>query len=206
MGVRRKLFRGGLRLDDRRMSWVYSAPPLVVGAVCFGLWGAPDGDAKAQAYLLLGLALVSMMFCWRWAFKLARSGASTADYVKGTTTSRMMVWFWAVFGGLALASPAAGVGVDVWLPLWAPPLFTFAGIGSVLLTAGPAYKEYKEVIHTDAPQLDPLGGLEPRQPAMHALTRFTRARPALAAALVLAAAVPSWLLGRERGRRSHLDG
>lgn len=96
------------------------------------------------------MAELSMLFCWRWAFKLSKSCATAADYVKGTTTSRMMVWFWVLFGILLLTSPLVGLGAAVWLPLWETPLFTFAGMGSVLLTAGPAYKEYKEVTQTSA--------------------------------------------------------
>lgn len=199
MGSWRQFFQGGSGLDDRRMSWVYSLPPLVLAALCLGLWSSPNGDPKVQAYLLLGLALFSMMFCWRWAFKLSRSCASTADYVKGTTTSRMMIWFWAVFGGLALATQAVGMGVEVWLPLWGPPLYTFAGIGSILLTAGPAYKEYKEIVHINSWPIAPPRDGEPTVPAIPTKTRF-RAVPSLVAALVLAAALPSWLLGRRAGR------
>lgn len=200
MGSLRQFFQGGLGLDDRRTSWVYSLPPLVLTALCLGLLNTPNGDPKVQAYLLLGLALFSMMFCWRWAFKLSRSCTSTVDYVKGTTTSRMMVWFWAVFGGLALATQGAGMGVQVWLPLWGPSLYTFAGIGSILLTVGPAYKEYKEIVYINSWLTAPSRDVDRAMPTVHTKTRSTRALPSLAAALVLAAALPSWLLGRRVGR------
>lgn len=82
--------------------------------------------------------------------QVIQSCATAADYVKGTTTSRMMVWFGYSSAFCSLHPPLLGLGAAVWLPLWETPLFTFAGMGSVLLTAGPAYKEYKEVTQASA--------------------------------------------------------
>lgn len=201
MSLLRQFFGGDSEFDDRRWSWVYCIPPVVVAAVCFGLGSAPNGNPKAQAFVLLVLALVSTMCCWRWAVKLVKSGVSAADYVKGTTTSRMMVWFWAVFGGLALLTPVVGFGVEVWIPLWESPLYTFAGIGSLLLTAGPAYKEYKEIIRVRRPQsaVSP-DDVEPVSRSVHTKSSFTKALPSFLTTLVFAAALSSWLSGRAARR------
>jgi hypothetical protein len=59
-----------------------------------------------------------------------------------------MVWFWAVFGFISSVAPQIGIGGHSFVPLWESALGTFAGVGSVLLTAGPAYKEYRDALGT----------------------------------------------------------
>jgi len=54
------------------------------------------------------------------------------------------MWYWMVFGSAALVAEVLDVGTQMFAPLWESSLLTFGGVGSILLTAGPAYKEFRE--------------------------------------------------------------
>ncbi|MGX9902048.1 hypothetical protein ACW0JT_23510 [Arthrobacter sp. SA17] len=118
------------------------------------IWDDALSDAKVQAIAALGLAIVSMIVCFFWAFSLWRATVSSVQYVRGTTTSRSMVWFWAMVGAMSAGAPITGIGGQSFVPLWEHGLVTFAGLGSVLLTVGPAYKEYREAIHSAPTTVD----------------------------------------------------
>lgn len=130
--------------DDRRTSWVYLVHLGMIFSVFIGVLEGPDGDPKLQAALLLGLATIAMAICWIWARRLSKLQIEVVDYVKGTTTSRMMLWFWVIFASSSFGAEALGVGSKSFTPLWESSLLTFGGVGSILLTVGPAYKEYRE--------------------------------------------------------------
>lgn len=156
-GSRKRQWVGFGLPDDRKAYWIYL---VVFGCVAFvfvNLLGTPSSDTKIQALTVLGFALVSLGVCFYWAFSLKRASVSVADYIKGTTASRAMVWFWAVFGSISATAPTLGIGGQAFVPLWDSALGAFAGIGAVLLTAGPAYKEYREAIATAAatPETEP---------------------------------------------------
>jgi hypothetical protein len=136
------------------MTWVYLVPVLVICSLFAGVLRGADGDPKLQVLTLLGLAMISMVVCGIWAWKLSRTQLSASDYVKGTTTSRMMLWFWGLFGLLAFGGEAVGIGAKSLIPLWESSFLTFAGIGSVLLTVGPAYKEYREARSVESMEED----------------------------------------------------
>lgn len=131
-------------IDDRKTSWVYLVPVGVLLAVFFGVLQGPNGDSKLQAALLLGLAALAMGICWVWARTLSKAALSPVDYIKGTTTSRTMLWYWMVFGTASLVAEVIDVGSQMFATLWESSLLTFGGVGSILLTAGPAYKEFRE--------------------------------------------------------------
>lgn len=130
--------------DDRKTSWVYLIPVGMVFSVFVGVLEGPDGDPKLQAALLLGLATIAMIICWTWAHRLSKLQIGVIDYVKGTTTSRMMMWFWVIFASSSFGAEAVGIGSKSFTPLWESSLLAFGGVGSILLTVGPAYKEYRE--------------------------------------------------------------
>lgn len=137
-----KKLLGGI--DDRETSWIYLVPMGVILAVFFGVLQGPNGDSKLQAALLLGVAALAMGICWMWARTLSKTALSPIDYIKGTTTSRTMTWYWIVFGTASLVAEVLDVGSQMFAPLWETSLLTFGGVGSILLTAGPAYKEFRE--------------------------------------------------------------
>ncbi|KQQ96341.1 hypothetical protein ASF72_18915 [Arthrobacter sp. Leaf141] len=131
-------------VDDRKTSWVYLVPVGVILLVFFGVLQGPNGDSKLQAALLLGLAALAMGICWMWASTLSKAELSLVDYIKGTTTSRTMLWYWMVFGAASLVADVLDVGTQMFASLWESSLLTFGGVGSILLTAVPAYKEFRE--------------------------------------------------------------
>jgi hypothetical protein len=88
-----------------------------------------------------------MVICLAWAIKLSRKAISDARYIKATTTSRVMVWFWLALGATAAVTSPFGIDTQDFMPLFEDSLNGFIGIGSILLTAGPAYAEYKEAQH-----------------------------------------------------------
>lgn len=145
---------GGLRrlADDRRTAWVYLIPIFVIFSLFIGVLKGPNGDPKVQAIALLGLAMISIVVCAVWAGNLSRTDLSGPDYVKGTTTSRMMLWFWVILGFLSFGGEAVGIGARSLIPLWESSFLAFAGVGSVLLTVGPAYREYREARGVDPVQ------------------------------------------------------
>lgn len=143
--LRQQVIREILSLrDDRRTSWVYLVPLGMIFSVFVGVLKGPDGDPKLQAALLLGLATIAMAICWIWARRLSKLQIEVVDYVKGTTTSRMMLWFWVIFASSSFGAEALGVGSTSFTPLWESSLLAFGGVGSILLTVGPAYKPYRE--------------------------------------------------------------
>lgn len=121
---------------------------MLIALVLLGVSDDPSSDTKVQALTVLGLAAASMLVCFYWAYSLRRASVSVVDYIKGTTASRTMLWFWGVFGSFSLIAPMTGIGGESFIPVWKSALWTFAGIGSVLLTAGPTYKEYREAMGT----------------------------------------------------------
>lgn len=146
--------------DDRKAYWVYLVVFGFVAFVFVNLIDDPTSDTKVQALTVLGFALISLGVCFYWAFSLQRASVSVADYIKGTTASRTMAWFWAVFGSISAIAPTLGIGGQAFVPLWDSALGAFAGIGAVLVTAGPAYKEYREAIATTAKNSEPWAGNE----------------------------------------------
>lgn len=103
--------------------------------------------AKWPATAALACALVTMVICLVWAIKLSRKEISDASYIKATTTSRVMIWFWLALGGTTAVTALLGIGAETFMALFEESLFGFIGVGSILLTAGPAYAEYKEAQH-----------------------------------------------------------
>lgn len=143
--LRTKAVKGFLEaVDDRKTSWVYVVPVVIIASIFAGVLQGQDGDSKLQAALLLGLAAIAMVTCWIWAARLSKLPLTLVDYVKGTTTSRVMLWFWVVFGISSAGTEAIGIGSKSFMPLWESSILAFGGVGSILLTAGPAYKEYRE--------------------------------------------------------------
>ncbi|MEG9250002.1 hypothetical protein V6S67_18075 [Arthrobacter sp. Soc17.1.1.1] len=82
-----------------------------------------------------------------WAIRISRKPGSAAGYVKATTTSRIMVWFWLALGVTTTVTALFGMDTEDFMPLFEDSLAGFIGIGSILLTAGPTYAEYKEAQH-----------------------------------------------------------
>jgi hypothetical protein len=143
--LRKNVVKGFLEaVDDRKTSWIYLMPVVIIFLIFLGVLRGQDGDPKLQAALLLGLAAIAMVTCWVWAGKLSKLQLTLVDYVKGTTTSRMMLWFWVIFGISSFGAEAIGIGSKSFIPLWESSILAFGGVGSILLTAGPAYKEYRE--------------------------------------------------------------
>lgn len=134
--------------NDKKLFWVYLPMIALVVIILLGISDDADSDTKVQALTVLGLAGASLLVCFYWAFRLWRAPVSTVDYIKGTTASRTMLWFWGLFGSISLIAPLTGIGGESLTPVWESTIWTFAGAGSVLLTAGPAYKEYREAIGT----------------------------------------------------------
>lgn len=109
---------------------------------------AVDSDAERwPAAAALACAFGAMMICLIWAIKISRMTGSDAAYVKATTTSRVMVWFWLALGATTLMTALLGIHTEDFMPLFEDALIGFIGIGSILLTAGPAYAEYMEAQH-----------------------------------------------------------
>lgn len=140
--------------DDSRSFWVYLPVVVLIAFVEVQIWDDALSNVKVQAIAALGLAILSMIVCFFWAFSLWRATVSSVQYVCGTKTSRSMVWFWAVVGAISAGAPFTGIGGQSFVPLWEHGLVTFAGLGSVLLTVGPAYKEYREAIDSAPPTVD----------------------------------------------------
>lgn len=59
-----------------------------------------------------------------------------------------MVWFWLALGATAVVTSFFSIGAEDFMALLEESLIGFIGIGSILLTAGPAHVEYKEAQHT----------------------------------------------------------
>lgn len=144
--------------DDRKSYWTYLIVVGLLSVALVNLVDDPASDTKVQVLSVLGLALASMIVCFYWAFSLQRASVSVVNYIKGTTASRTMLWFWAVFGSVSAIAPLTGIGGQSFVPLWESALGAFAGIGSVLLTAGPAYKEYREALGTLESGSEPRAG------------------------------------------------
>jgi uncharacterized membrane protein len=131
-------------IDDHKTSWLYLVPVGVILAVFFGVLQGPNGDSKLQAALLLGLAALAKGICWLWSRTLSKAALPLVEYIRGATTSRTMLWYWMVFGTASLGAEVFDVGSQMFALLWESSLLTFRGVGSILLTAGPAYKEFRE--------------------------------------------------------------
>lgn len=187
--------------DDRKAFWAYLVVVGLVAVALVNLVDDPASDTKVQALTVLGLALTSMVVCFYWAFSLQRASVSVVDYIKGTTASRTMVWFWAVFGSISAASPLIGIGEQSFVPLWESALGAFAGMGSVLLTAGPAYKEYREAMATVVAALEPGGGREVSNDARTVAEPTDGGRYRSSVRLLFVSLVAVFLIGR-RSRRS----
>ncbi|WP_400159850.1 hypothetical protein [Arthrobacter sp. BPSS-3] len=202
--------RFSLRLpNDKKLFWVYLPTIALVVIILVGISDDADSDTKVQALTVLGLAAASLLVCFRWAFRLWRAPVSTVDYIKGTTASRTMLWFWGLFGSISLLASLTGIGGDSFTPVWESAIWTFAGAGSVLLTAGPAYKEYREAMGTADATRRPRSVQQQRTgrnaggvtPSRHGL----RSRPLLVmglAAVAVLAARRGWR--RPSKHRSHI--
>lgn len=187
--------------DDRKAYWAYL---VVIGLVAVALVNVVDdrdSDTKVQALTILGLALTSMAVCFYWAFSLQRASVSVVDYIKGTTASRIMVWFWAVFGSISSVAPQIGIGGQSFVPLWESALGSFAGMGSVLLTAGPAYKEYREAMATVAAAPEPGIGQKLLNDARTVAEPTNGSRYGSPVRLLVVSLVAVFVIGR-RSRRS----
>lgn len=186
--------------DDRKSYWAYL---VVVGLVAVALVNVvddPDSDTKVQVLTVLALALTSMVICFYWAFSLQRASVSVVDYIKGTTASRAMLWFWAVFGSISAVAPLVGIGGQSFVPLWGSGLGAFAGIGSVLLTAGPAYKEYREALVTVETASEPRAGREPSNEPRAVAEPTNGGHNSSSIRLVLVSLVAVFVIGRRSGR------
>jgi hypothetical protein len=203
MGPRKKRWVNFGLPDDRKACWFY---PVIWGLVAFvfaNLLDDPASDTKIQAITVLGLGLISLGVCSYWAFSLKRASVSVTDYIKGTTASRTMVWFWSVFGSISAIAPTIGVRGNAFVPLWDSALGAFAGIGAVILTAGPAYKEYREAIATVADTSDPETGSEQSDNVRTAeIPTDQNQRRSLLAPLLLVSLAVSLMIGRRRRRGS----
>lgn len=136
------------RFDERRLHWLQLVVAVILVLAILNAGDGPPSDSRVQVVTVLGLALASTMFCIYWALRLRKAGVTTVNYVSGTTASRTMAAFWAMLFILYWCAPLFGVEGQAFTLLWQSSLSTFAGIGSVILTAGPAYKEYKEAMST----------------------------------------------------------
>lgn len=186
--------------DDRKGYWAYLGVLGLIAIAVVNLVDDPASDTKVQVLTVLGLALTSMGVCFYWAFSLKRASVSVVDYVKGTTASRTMLWFWAVFGFISAVAPLIGIGGQSFAPLWESGLATFAGIGSVLLTAGPAYKEYREALTTVAATSEPGAGQEPLNDVCTAAAPPSGSRNSPLVRLVCVSLVAAFVIGRRSGR------
>lgn len=136
--------------SDRTWWFLYAVPVAVSGLVLSSVLRGPTSDARPLAAIAMGCAVASLLTCWFWAFRLSRIAPSDAVYVKGTTSARMMLAFWGLLAVTAVVSELLGSDPAYMMPLLEGPLMGFVGIGSVLLTVGPAYKEYKEACAASA--------------------------------------------------------
>jgi hypothetical protein len=149
-----------------------------------------DSDAKYQALAVLCLGGVSVVICVYWAHKILQCGANTTDYAKGTTTSRTLLVFWALLIVSTIAANFLG-RPQLFVPLTQGMIGTFAGFGSLILTAGPAYKEYKEAIapHLQTPLPAPVPMRAPVPPAANvAIVRLLAVSASIATVTVFLAA------------------
>jgi hypothetical protein len=186
--------------DDRKAYWAYLVVMGLVAVALVNLVGTPASDTKVQALTVLALALISIVVCFYWAFNLHRVSVSVVDYIRGTTASRTMVWFWAVFGSISAVAPLAGIGEQSFVPLWDSALGTFAGMGSVLLTAGPAYKEYREAMATVEAASDPEPGLKLSNDFHSVAEPKYRGRHRSSFRLLVVSLVAVFAIGRRRRR------
>nr|WP_173026329.1 MULTISPECIES: hypothetical protein [unclassified Arthrobacter] len=186
--------------DDRKSYWAYLVAVGLVAVALVNLVDDPASDTKVQVLTVLALALTSMVICFYWAFSLQRASVSVADYIKGTTASRTMLWFWAVFGSISAVAPLIGIGGQSFVPLWESALGAFAGIGSVLLTAGPAYKEYREAMATVVAAPEPRAGWEPLNDPRTVAEPSNGGRYRSSIRLLLVSLVAVFVIGRRSGR------
>lgn len=188
--------------DDRKSYWAYLLIVGLVAVALVNLGDDPASDTKVQVLTVLALAVISMVICFYWAFSLQRASVSVVDYIKGTTASRMMLWFWAVFGSISAVAPLIGIGGQSFVPLWESALGAFAGIGSVLLTAGPAYKEYREALATVEAASEPRAGRELSDEPPTVAEPTSGGRYSSTMRLLLVTLVAVFVIGRRSGRRS----
>lgn len=188
--------------DDRKSYWAYLLVVGLVAVALVNLGDDPPSDTKVQVLTVLGLALTSMVICFYWAFSLKRASVSAVDYIKGTTASRTMLWFWAVFGSISAVAPLIGIGGKSFVPLWESALGAFAGIGSVLLTTGPAYKEYREALATVVAASRAEAEQELPSDARTVAGPTDGGRSWSSGRLVLVSLVAVFVLGRRSGRSS----
>nr|WP_173160304.1 hypothetical protein [Arthrobacter sp. J3.49] len=186
--------------DDRKSYWAYLVVVGLVAVALMNLVDDPASDTKVQVLTVLGLALASMGICFYWAFSLQRASVSVVDYIKGTTASRTMLWFWAVFGSISAVSPLIGIGGQSFVPLWESALGAFAGLGSVVLTAGPAYKEYREALATVKADSELRAGREPSKESRTVAEPTSGGRYSSSMRLLLVSLVAVFVIGRRSGR------
>lgn len=130
--------------SDRTWSFLYVVPVVVAGVLLIAVLSSPGSDSQSLAAIALGCAVASLIACWLWAARLSRIAPTDELYVSGTTSARMMLAFWGLLALSSILGQAFGFDPTYVMPLLEGPLTGFIGIGSVLLTIGPAYKEYKE--------------------------------------------------------------
>lgn len=129
----------------RQLRLHYGALVIVSVLLILVALGPHPENLPATAALACGLG--AMVICLVWAIRVSRTPGSVASYVKATTTSRMMVWFWLALGATTMVTALFGIAVENFMTLFEDSLAGFIGIGSILLAAGPAYAEYKEAQH-----------------------------------------------------------
>jgi hypothetical protein len=182
--------------DDRKSSWVYLTVLCFIALIFVSLLDAPASDTKVQALAVLGFALISTGVCSYWAFSLQRALVSVEQYIKGTTASRTLIWFWAVFGSISVLAPKLGISGQAFLPLWDSALGAFAGMGAVLLTAGPAYKEYREAMATIQRTTEPEAARAQPAAAPSAGVQRVKYRPG-SSVLLIASLTAAWVIVRK---------
>jgi hypothetical protein len=187
--------------DDRKAYWAYLVVIGLVAVAIVNVVDDPASDTKVQALTVLGLALTSMAVCFYWAFSLQRASVSIVDYINGTTASRTMVWFWAVFGSISSVAALIGIGGQSFVPLWESALGSVAGMGSVLLTAGPAYKEYREAMATVVAASEAGNGQKVLNEARTVAEPTNGNRYLSSGGLLLVSLVAVFVIGRRSRRR-----
>jgi hypothetical protein len=76
----------------------------------------------------MAFAAFSMAVCWWWAYRISKT-ADRVLCVKGTTTSRAMLWFWTAFAAAAAAGDWAGFGPQSLTSLFESQLWALPASG-----------------------------------------------------------------------------
>lgn len=109
-------------------------------------------SAPAYSVLITVLALVAMATAVYFAMRIARRHVTTQQFVKWTTTGRVLAVGWSFIGVLLFVVPvlSAFVELDVTNSSWTSGVIGAIGSVSALAMIGPGYAEFREALAHDA--------------------------------------------------------